>query len=378
MENPTTKLSYVVLSIVTKLHLFFTVFFRGIEMAEARGIWKRLFDVLFKNKEPDDELPDMWSQFKMDHLHRSEIRTAIESFKELLCEDVRKKFSDMSSEESESEVKDLNSSLSESSLQQFQLLEKLIEKLCDLSIDEKSGEAEILDLMRKCSLLDDDFWRLLFTAIRDSKVAEVSEEQRIPILEGGQTKHMSLTEIGQKFISENPNLLTEQRSVPDQMIHEDLIDAHFSTDHFKESLKRCYESKFSEAKRTLADDNPRLTIKEVEKQAAAQAKQETCESRETQFLKHRVAMKAEYLVQKSILRAMEEFGIPVYVFRGVNTYDDIGKLLHEGLGFKISRLKAFWSGGSKSTLECENDISAMALLPSGPLVSFIQVYKTSI
>ena len=251
METPTTKLSHVVLSIVTKLHLLLLVFFCGIEMAEAREIWKRLFDVLFKNKEPDDELPDMWSQFKMEHLHRSEIRTAIESFKELLCEDVRKKFSDMSSEESESEVKDLNSSLSESSLQQFQLLEKLIEKLCDLSIDEKSGEAEILDLMRKCSLLDDDFWRLLFTAIRDRKVAEVSKEQRIPIPEGGQTKHMSLTEIEQKFISENPNLLTEQRSVPDQMIHEDLIDAHFSTEHFKESLKRCYESKFSEAKRTL-------------------------------------------------------------------------------------------------------------------------------
>ena len=56
--------------------------------ANTKGIWKRLFDLLFNNKEPDDELPDMWAQFKKGHLHRSEIRTAIESFKELLPEDV--------------------------------------------------------------------------------------------------------------------------------------------------------------------------------------------------------------------------------------------------------------------------------------------------
>ena len=54
----------------------------------------------------------------------------------------------------------------------------------------------------------------------------------------------------------------------------------------------------------------------------------------------------------------------------------IGKLLGENLGFKMSKLKAFESGGSKSTLECEHDISALALPPSGPLVSFIQVTKS--
>ena len=338
--------------------------------ANTKGIWKRLFDLLFNNKEPDDELPDMWAQFKKVHLHRSEIRTAIESFKDFLPEDVRKKFCELSSEGSAGEV---SSTVAECSLQEFQLLDDFMGKLFDLSIDENGGEAEILDLMRKCDLLDDNFWRLLFTAIRDRKVGQISEERRIPILEGGQTIHMSMGDIEQRFISENPDLLTEQRSVPDQMIHEDLIDAQFNTESVRESLKRSYDKTLSEAMRTLAADNPRWTEKEVEKQAAAQAKQETCESRETQFLKHRVAMKAEYLVQKSILRAMQEFGIPVYVFRGVNTYDDIGKLLDEGFSLKMSRLKAFGSGSSNSTLECENDISAMALLPCGPLVSFIQV-----
>ena len=338
--------------------------------ANTKGIWKRLFDLLFNNKEPDDELPDMWAQFKKGHLHRSEIRTAIESFKELLPEDVRKKFCELSSEGSAGEV---SSTMTECSLEEFQLLDDFMGKLFDLSIDENGGEAEILDLMRKCDLLDDNFWRLLFTAIRDRKVGQISEERRIPILEGGQTIHMSMGDIEQRFISENPDLLTEQRSVPDQMIHEDLIDAQFNTESVRESLRRSYDKTLSEAMRTLAADNPRWTEKEVEKQAAVQAKQETCESREAQFLKHRVAMTAEHVVQKSILRAMQECGIPVYVFRGVNTYDDIGKLLDEGFGSKMSKLKAFKSAGSKSTLECENDISAMALLPCGPLVSFIQV-----
>ena len=338
--------------------------------ANTKGIWKRLFDLLFNNKEPDDELPDMWAQFKKGHLHRSEIRTAIESFIELLPEDVRKKFCELSSEGSAGEV---SSTMTECSLEEFQLLDDFMGKLFDLSIDENGGEAEILDLMRKCDLLDDNFWRLLFTAIRDRKVGQISEERRIPILEGGQTKHLSMGDIEQRFISKNPDLLTEQRSVPDQMIHEDLIDAQFNTEYVRESLKRSYDKTLSEAMRTLAADNPRWTEKEVEKQAAAQAKQETCESRETQHLNHRVAMTAEHVVQKSILRAMQEFGIPVHVFRGVNTYDDIGKLLDEGFGFKMSRLKAFGSGSSNSTLECENDISAMALLPCGPLVSFIQV-----
>ena len=57
----------------------------------------------------------------------------------------------------------------------------------------------------------------------------------------------------------------------------------------------------------------------------------------------------------------------------------------------MSVLKAFKSANSKSkdgekskedkkenTLECEHDISAIALPPSGPLVSFIQVGKSNL
>jgi hypothetical protein len=159
------------------------------------------------------------------------------------------------------------------------------------------------------------------------------------------------------------------------MIHDDLIDAHLNTVSVRESLRRSYEKKFTEAKTTLAEDNPKLAKDEVAKQAAAQAKMETKESREAKLLQHRVGMMAEDEVQKSILAAMKEFGIPGYVFRGVNTYDDIGKFL-EGFDMKMSLLKAFKSGDSKSTLECEHDVGIAALPPSGPLVSFVQVFKS--
>ena len=205
---------------------------------------------------------------------------------------------------------------------------------------------------------------------------------------------MSMTDIEKKFIDENPDLLTAQRSVPDQMIHNDLIDAHFNTESLRESLRRSYQKRLTEAEMAQSKGNPKLSKEEVEKQAAAQAKQETKESKEAKLLQNRVAMIAEDDVQKSILQAMKEFNIPVFVFRGVNTYHEVGKHLGEAFGFKMSVLKAFTNGNSKSkkgkegnedkpgkkesTLECEHDISAIALPPSGPLVSFVQVRKLNL
>ena len=111
---------------------------------------------------------------------------------------------------------------------------------------------------------------------------------------------MTMRDIEQKFISENPDLLTAQRCIPDQMIHDDLIDAHFNTESVRESLKRSYEKKLTEATTILAEENPKWTRDEVEKQAAAQAKMETKESREAKLLQHRVAMMAEDDVQKKV------------------------------------------------------------------------------
>ena len=131
--------------------------------------------------------------------------------------------------------------------------------------------------------------------------------------------------------------------------------------------------RFSEAKATMAGENPKWKTDQLDKQAAAQAKKETKESKEAQMLQHSVAMKAEEEVQWSIQRAMAKFNIPVHIFRGVNTYDEVGRLL-ESFDIPMSRLKCFKPGETKKhSLECEHDIGAMALLPTGPLVSFVQV-----
>ena len=175
-------------------------------------IWKRLFHVLFNNKVADEELPNIWAKFKKENLHKSDIRTAIESFKDHLHKDVRKRLNE-SSEGSADEVSLLASSLKDLSVQ-YQIPNEVMDKLCDLRIEETGAEASILSVLRESSLLDNDFWRLLFTDIRDREVEVISEEKRIPILEGGQVKHMSMADIEQKFILENPDLLTAQRCIP--------------------------------------------------------------------------------------------------------------------------------------------------------------------
>ena len=301
--------------------------------ANTKVFWKELFFLLSDNKQPDDQLPLMWAQFKTSQLNRSDIEAAIESFKDQLEDNVKAE------------------------------LDKLLRD---------TSEAQLLDLMKRSSLLGDNFWCLLFAAIRDRR-SHLIGDGKTKILEGGQTKLMTIKDIEEKFLSENLNILRSFTCVPDQMIHKDLIEAHFNTKSMEESLRKSYENTLAETKKSMAEDNPKCKEEEIEKQAAGQAKKEVKQSRDAKLLQNRVAMNAEEEVQKSIQKAMEEFKIPVHVFRGVNTFDDVGRLL-QSLGIKLSKLKTFKQGGSdRNTFECEHDIVVVALLPSGPLVSFVQV-----
>ena len=301
--------------------------------------WKTLFLLLYKNQLPDDELPPMWAQFKNEHLQRSDIERAIESVKRHL-------------QESEKEE---------------------LDRICS---DESANDAaSLLDLMANCTRLHGDIWHRLFAVIRDRKSGPIGTDTEVNILEGGQT---SLTTIQlkaeEKLRFEHPGIFTSQTSIPDQMIHEDQIDAQFNAESFRGTLN--YEKKRSQAQKTLAKDNSKWNPAEVEKQASAQAKKETKQSKENELIKSRVAMEAEYKVQKQIEMAMKEYNIPALVLRGVNTYKDIGQFL-EHYGIKVSRLKAFAcncnKGKCKCTLECEHDIVTLALLPTGPQVCFTQV-----
>ena len=113
----------------------------------------------------------MWAQFKKGHLQKSDIRKAIEDIKDNLNEDLREKIFDGN-----------------------ELANKVIERLWNLSLRETAEETCFISSMMECFFLDDNFWRLLFTHIRDRVVEGISEETTIPILERGQTRLMSSNE----------------------------------------------------------------------------------------------------------------------------------------------------------------------------------------
>merc|ERR1719264_179630 len=205
----------------------------------------------------------MWTPFKAGNLQDGDLETAIESISHLLPENVKEK----------------------------------LKSLCSAN---KTENGNLLYSMKEDSLLNDDFWCLLFSAFRDRGCSPTDNNLKICILEGGQMKQMTMGELEDKFISENGDNLKSQTSIPDQMIHEDLIDAYLSTSSVKDSLKKSYEGKLAEAREALAAENPKWKTEQVEKQAAVQAKKEVKGSSEAQSLQNRVAMMAEHEVQKSI------------------------------------------------------------------------------
>lgn len=168
-------------------------------MGEVKEIWKRLFFVLHNNKQPDDDLPTMWTLFKAGNLQDDDLETAIKSIRHLLPDNVREK----------------------------------LKSLCGAN---KTGAANLLYSMQADSSLKDDFWYLLFRAFRDTGCSPIDDSLKICIQEGGQMKQMTMQELEDKFVSENRDNLRSQTSVPDQMIHEDLIDAYLSTSSVKDWL----------------------------------------------------------------------------------------------------------------------------------------------
>ena len=196
-------------------------------MSEATEIWKRLFFLLHNNGQPDNDLPSMWTRFKAGHFQKSDLKIAIADNSDILSDDVRKRLNTLFSEE-------------------------------------ETTNSSLLFTMQTEPLLKDDFWCLLFRAIRDNECTPIDDSTSISIVEAGQTKQMTMAELEERFSSENKDNLKSQTCVPDQMIHEDLIDAYLSTDSIECSLKQAYEIKLSEALEALATENPRWKKEEVE------------------------------------------------------------------------------------------------------------------
>ena len=87
--------------------------------------------LLFNNKESDENLPNMWAQFKKGRLHKNDIRIAIEDIKDNLNEDVREKIFDRS-----------------------ELANKVIERLWNLSLTETLEETCFINSLRESAALE--------------------------------------------------------------------------------------------------------------------------------------------------------------------------------------------------------------------------------
>ena len=104
---------------------------------------------------------------------------------------------------------------------------------------------------------------------------------------------------------------------------------------------------------------------ELDKQSERRALNEMRDSKEMQYLQQRESLCAEDHVQKTIMAAAGGRDYPFHIFRGMNTYQDVGQFL-EGLGIKLSKLRS-------SSRECETDVTLIAQTSDGPAASFLQV-----
>ena len=58
-------------------------------MGQPKEVWKQLFFLLYNKREPDDDLPTMWTSLKAENLLYSDLETAVESIGHLLQDNVK-------------------------------------------------------------------------------------------------------------------------------------------------------------------------------------------------------------------------------------------------------------------------------------------------
>ena len=241
---------------------------------------------------------------------------------------------------------------------------------------QSESSSDLFDRMKGELSFGNMEWGALARSLRDRQSSPLDKNQTLDVVEGGVMIQMTMKDLEEKFLEENPTLIASQKCVPEVLIHNDHSEALTNKEAVMHDLKGEYE-KLCESKKTeMKLDNPNRRVEEIERQASKEALEEIKNTRAAQALKQRESLCAEDSVQKSILRAAKTLGIPVHIFRGVNSYQHVGQFL-EAFGIPCSRLKSFQALNQRSSKECENDILAVALPSSGPVVTFVQVIVLS-
>ena len=295
------------------------------------NLWKTIFFTLNNNQLDRDVLP-MWKQFKGGNL---EVRDITEVFMHHNFTDkVKVKFKEM-------EARNIKS-------------------------------RDLLEEMKREPIFGEEEWKSLVIRLRDRESKTLNTDGSVLIVEGGHSKFFTIKNLEDKFANENPDYQHTQTSIPENLVHDDNFEAHLNRQTIIKVIQKQYENDCQGIKEELQNESPKRKHEEVCKQAEKEALKRIRKSKDFQYLQQRDSLYAEYIVQKSVLEAAKEQNIPVVIFRGVNTYEDIGQFL-KSLGILTSKLKSFQPTEKASSYECEHDIAIFALTSCGPVASFVQV-----
>ena len=230
--------------------------------------WKTMFITLFNNPVPDEKLLPMWKQFKSKQL-------AVEDFKEAF----RKGGAEFSGRAQEA-----------------------FNRMCAESV----SSSELLYRMKDDPSFENKDWGVLVKQIRDRESNSLDSNRTLDVIVGGAITQMSMKDLEDNFVQENPDILVSQVCIPETLNHKDNIHPLFNKETLMQDLKTKYEQILQEKRDQLKLEQPKRSEEEVERRAKKAAEDELKKTREAQALQLRESFRAEELVQKSIYKGWHQ------------------------------------------------------------------------
>ena len=290
-------------------------------MARYTTVWQNIFLKLYNNEEEHEG----WKQFKAENLSKENI---LESFED----------------------------------KTFERFNTAKAKLLELS-SRASNSTELVAEMKKEPLFEDEIWRKLLFVIRDRESRPLDNNKTVRVMTGGIVRHMTNEDLEEKLMTDMPDLMMSQTCIPEHLVHDQA--ELLASEGLRQKVKNMYEN---EVKVTLEEkirDNPKKKEEQLRKETEKLVLADIKKSSEASTLQKRKADEAEAIVQRAIHRSAKKYGIPLTQFRGINTKKDVAEYLRD-FGIHCSNF-------GKGSGEVEHDVAVVAALPTGLVVTFIQV-----
>ena len=236
----------------------------------------------------------------------------------------------------------------------------------------KLFQQSLMEAMTDCGAFNDNVWKNLFLILRDRESKDLDRTKTVAIIRGGRVHPLTVEDLEDDFMKENPSLMTTQTCIPAELNHDDSIDTQLSTKVVENEIKLSHKEILQENMTRLRRENPKQKEPDLKREAEKKALDEVKQSREAKWVQKRISLSAEFTVQKAIERAAKMYNLPVIVLRGVKTLEEVASYLSE-LGIETSPLGKITKKSCDCSGECEHDIVVIALSATGVVLSFVQV-----